>query len=79
MKKEKKLYVVYEKIKFVNDFDNKEVHKILLGYTHATSEKRAISNVKHEKGIKKRNHYVEDIGYGDSMYVHDFIAEEVIL
>lgn len=74
MIKEKKLYKVMKKVTFVNDFD-RQVKYTLIGYTHAVSEKQAISNIKHIKGIKKRNHYVEDIG--SSMYITDYIAEEV--
>lgn len=77
MSKNNKLYRVSLKIKLINDFEENIVSINVVGYTHAISEKKAITNVKHAKGIKKRNHYTEDIPCTSSMYVYDFIAEEV--
>ena len=78
MAKEKKLYRVFEKITTVNDWNDSEPQYRPLGYTHAVSEKQAITNVKKQLGIKRKNRYVKDFNYGSSSIIYEFVAKEDI-
>lgn len=77
MVKEKKLYAVYEKVIQVNDFLDEMANNILVGYTYAISPEKAVSNVKHEKGIKKKNYYEYSNYLTNCLEKHKFYAEEV--
>lgn len=77
MKKDKKLYIVYDKRTSIGSLDTIEQCR-LLDYTHATSEKQAINFVKKKLGIKRKNRYVEDFNNGSNSIIYEICAKEKI-